>query len=155
MSQPDQAKDQAFLDVFAELVLTVARPMFESFAFDASQSGFPARVDEARDENGNPYIAIRLILRRDAQLDATPEEESLFTFKGLVAERLFEIRADYDRRPGKNGLMEEKVERRMANHVILEDRLTKFLEAAMASRKPPVAQKPLISPVIWKSREGK
>lgn len=144
---------QRFHDKFEEIVLTEAKPMFDEFAFDATSNGYPAKVEESRDADGNPFISVGFILQRDAELGANPENECLFTFKGIVAEQQVEVSAAYDQRPGKNGLLYEKLELRMANHVVLEDRLTKFLDAAMAARRPPVLQKPLISPIIWKAKE--
>jgi len=153
MTQTSQAATQSFDEKFAEIVLTVAKPMFDQFSFDANSSGYQSRVEEARDADGNPFISVGFVLLRDTELGASPENECLFTLKALLAEQQIEVNAAYDQRPGKNGLLHEKLEPRMANHTILEDRLTKFLEAAMASRRPPVPPKPLISPIIWKARE--
>lgn len=155
MTQPSQTQttSQNFQGTFAELARRVAKPMFDHFSFDATANGYPAKVDESCDDAGNPFISIRLILDRDAILGEHPENESVFMLKGLLAERQFEVCGAYDQRPGKNGVMAEKLDTRMANDVILEDRLTKFLEAAMAARKPPVAPKPLVSPIIWKARQ--
>lgn len=152
MTQATQTAAQTFQDKFAEITLTVAKPMFDEFSFDATANGYPAIVEESRDNNGDPFISIRFILDRNAILGEYPENECLFVLKGILAEKQFEVSAAYDQRPGKNGLLYEKLETRMANHTIIEDRLTKFLEAAMASRKPPVAPKPLVSPIIWKAR---
>jgi hypothetical protein len=153
MTHTSQTIAQSFDDKFEEIVLTVAKPMFDEFSFDATSNGYPSKVEESRDTDGNPFISVGFILQRDTELGMNPENECLFTFKGILAEQQIEVSAAYDQRPGKNGLLYEKLEVRMANHVVLEDRLTKFLEAAMASRRPPVPTKPLISPIIWKARK--
>ncbi len=171
----NQEDPRSFKNEFMEILHTLTLPMFHEFASDARGNGFPADMSEGTDEQGNPYAQVRFILNRNAQLDADPDNESKLIFKGLLKEEKIEILAAYDQRPGRAAAYHEKLEIQMMNQVALEDQLTDFLSAAMATRKDqpipprkreerlnptpvaqaaaPAADQPI--PIVWKKREKK
>ncbi len=158
----------SFQDEFKQVLTTLARPMFEDFASDSRANGYPAEVESGKDEQGNYFALLKFILDRAAFLDVDRTNECEFVIKGLLAEEKVEINAAYDQRAGKEGAYHEKLEIQAINQLGLEDFLTDFLAAAMASRKgqeiPPrkaeaaaaAAAKPAAAipiPIIWKARK--
>ena len=158
----------SFEDEFKQILGTLARPMFEDFASDSRANGYPAEVESGKDEQGNYFTLLKFILDRAAFFDVDLTNECKFVIKGLVAEEKIELHGDYDQRPGKEGAYHGKFDIQQINQLGLEDELTDFLSAAMASRKgepipprkkeaeaaaaakPPAAAVPI--PIIWKAR---
>lgn len=165
---------RSFKNEFMQILHTLAIPMFHEFASDARGNSFPSDSKDGVDADGNPYASVRFILDRKAELDADPDNECELVIKGLLGEEKVEINAAYDKRPGKAAAYREKLEIQMINQLGLEDHLTDFLSAAMASRREqpipprkreqqamattsaPAAAAPAASqpiPIIWKKRE--
>lgn len=125
-----------FRKEFMEILETLAKTTFSDFASDATNNGFPARCSEGEDADGNPYMSVRFLLNREGQLDEHPENECLFVLKGLLKEKMVEITAAYDQRPGMNGVGVDRQDLLSTNQISLEDSLTAFLQRALDAHQP-------------------
>ena len=176
-SSAAQDDPRSFRNEFHEILQTLAIPMFHEFASDAIGNGFPATEENGVDVHGNPFAAVRFVLDRRAQIGVDASEECEFIFTGLLSEEKIDLLAAYDKRPGKEARYHEQLEIQQINQVKLEDQLTDFLAAAMASRRDqpipprkaeqaamtkagvwplpdpatPAASAPI--PIVWKKRE--
>ena len=167
----EQDENLSFPDEFMQIVNTMAKEMFNDFASDARSHGFPSEVDTGNDDAGNPFVRVRFILDRTAQLDVDKTNECEFLLKGLLGDEKVEVNAAFDQRPATLGVRNAKLEIQQINQLKLESHLTDFLAAAMASRKgepippahdqevaapapaptpSPAASTPI--PIIWKAR---
>lgn len=125
-----------FRKEFMEILETLAKTTFSDFASDATNNGFPAQCSEGEDSDGNPYMSVRFLLNREGKLGEHPENECLFVLKGLLKEKMVEITAAYDQRPGKNGAGVDRQDLMSTNQISLEDSLTAFLQRALDAHQP-------------------
>jgi hypothetical protein len=125
---------QEFSSDFHSAVSSVARPLFEEFAGDVLQHGFPSAIEEGVDGNGNPFISVRFIPERGSTFGTNRSIECAFVLRGLRSEQKVEHASYFDQRPGKNGVTRDKVEIKSINKNVLENLLARFLRSSLSTK---------------------
>jgi len=126
--------EDAFAKEFAKRVDEIAKPIFEKFATDAQEHGFPAEVARARDGKANPMYSIKLIPSKGAAFGANASEEVAYVLKGTVSDQKVEHASYFDQRPGRNGIKKAAFGVGSINESVLERELGEFLSAALKAR---------------------
>ena len=119
-----------FAQEFAARVEEFAKPIFEKFAADARDHGFPAITEHQRDGNANPMYGVRLNPKVGAQLDLNPSDEIAYVLKGVVSEQRVEHGAYFDQRPGRKGTTKSAFGIGSIKEAELERRLGEFLSSS-------------------------
>ena len=123
-----------FAKEFAARVEEIAKPIFEKFAADARDHGFPAITEHQRDGDANPMYGVRLNPEVGAQLGPNASDEIAYVLKGVVSEQRVEHGVYFDQRPGRKGTNKSEFGIGSIKEAELERRLGEFLSSALKAR---------------------